>query len=160
MNKSKLINNILFKLNLGIDSDRIITDQETGSKILIKGKPLLLKEYGSVYYENEVEFDPINNQKLTSSLLSLYNKYLIEEGYESVSIYFYLPPNKDGKVSISAKTSNDRVIITKPYFNDSLRIIDLIFKISGEDIELEEFDSRKEANNDNKQKSKRSSKRS
>ena len=63
------------------------------------------------------------------------------------------------KTSLEAKVDNGKVLTTKPYYRDSLKYADMIMQLNGsENVDLSEYDQKKEQNNKDNKKSTRSRK--
>lgn len=148
--KQKKLNNFILKeAGLELDSNNHVVDQDTGKKIIVKGK--------SVKYNNgpivrlspgEIEFDPLNNPLLAHIVCTNYIDKLQYEG-ELETLTFGITNserNTEGRavhIGHGTKTASDT------YNLDSLKYIDLIAKLnntstnSKDTIKLKSYDQKK-----------------
>lgn len=141
MNEADLEYNLLLELGLSVDSSHYLMDQDYGTFVFFNGKHIKAKRNNIEPFVNkhEVYFDPIRNVKLMRNLFQYYiNKiYNLDNRYFSVFFPIY---NKNGPGALEIKNATE-CYRSGNYNNESLRYIDLIFKISGEEhVDLSNFD--------------------
>lgn len=125
----------LKEIGLDVDEDNHIVDEESGMPILMKGK-FLKYNYGPVKRttKEEINYDPLANPKLMNLLLGYYSSKLESEGSRGVDICSSTIGPEDKQI-LKIKTGND-TIESAAYYNESVRIMDVICQIneSGEDV--------------------------
>lgn len=140
MDKNELLFKLRSEIGLSIGQDFSILDQDYGTIVFLHGKTLkggFNNQEPRITY-NDIYFDPINNVKLMRTLFQYYvNKIReLENRYFSV---FYPVFGDNGLGSMVIKNETE-VYKSRYYHNEALRYIDLIFKISGNDYDLSNFD--------------------
>lgn len=141
MNEMELEYKLLSELGLGVDVNHYLIDQDYGTFVFFNGKHIKAKRNNVEPFVNrhEVYFDPIRNVKLMRNLFQYYISKIhsLENRYFSVFFPIY-NENAPGALEIKNTTECYR---SKCYNNESLRYIDLIFRISGDiDIDLTNLD--------------------
>ena len=96
--------------------------------------------------------------KACASLSEILSFITLSSVYISKPMY-YEKQEDDNKTSLEAKVDNGKVLTTKPYYRDSLKYADMIMQLNGsENVDLSEYDQKKEQNNKDNKKSTRSRK--
>lgn len=130
----------LREIGLDVNEDNHIVDEETGMPILMKGK-FLKYNHGPAkrVTRDEINYDPLNNSKLMNMLFGYYSDKLESEGSRGIDMCASaITPN--GKQVLKVKTGDDS-IQSNPYYNESVRLMDVICKLndSGEDVSKYDF---------------------
>lgn len=149
-NRDDLIYAIFQEMNIIILPDGCLYDNDTNSDISFQGKllkaPINLQDsrYAS---ESEVIFDPFENIKQVSTLFGYYLDKLSK--LEDINVIAYYPTevpvegyeyNKT-TITIKFESPNQPLLVTQPYFNKCLSLIEAIFIISGDAVDLSQLDS-------------------
>lgn len=132
---------LLLTIGLSVDANHNLIDQDYGTIVYLNGKNIKVKR-GPVepfIRKTDIYFDPLNNMKLMRSLF----QYFINKIHDLDNRYFsvFFPVYGDnGAIAIEIKSETES--FKSDYFhNESLRYMDLIFKISGYDhINLKQYD--------------------
>ena len=143
--KNELVKQIITELGVDIDeTNKTLIDQETQTPIVFNNKKLKLIENDSDKPgKGETAFDPIENRKLMASLLAFNNEKAVEEGTASpICVFYPLDTDKDGKGKIELKDRENKKFTSRPYYNDSLKIADIMFKMNGNDTDLTQYDEK------------------
>lgn len=129
---------------IGVDlNNKLLIDQDTQEPLIFNGKKLVLVDEESKLEKGETPFDPINNRKLMTSLLSYNNAKLVEEGSAApISIFYQLDPDKDGKSAIEVRDEENNKFTSRLYYNDSLKVADILFKMNNDDRDLTSYDEK------------------
>lgn len=143
-NPKELVNKLIVEIGLDIDTDNNIVDQDTQNSLVFNGKKLKYVPGDQKVNRNEIEFDPISNRKLMTNLLAYANNKQVEEGTAApISIFYQLNSNQEGKNKIELKDENNNVYVSNPYYNDNLKLMDILFQMNGEqNVDLSEYDER------------------
>lgn len=130
---------LMEEVGLSVNKRGEITDQDTFQTLKINNK--IAKEYN--IRKNEVEFNPLGNQRHSEELL----KYCATK--DDLDILSYGVNNeKDGKYSCTVATKGTK-FTTNSYNNPALGYVESIFRLYGERINLSDIDNVKEDRNDN-----------
>lgn len=133
---------LILAMGLSVDTNNNLIDQDYGTIVYLNGKNIKAKR-GPVepfIRKTDIYFDPVNNVKLMRSLFQYYINKITELDNRYFSVYFPVFGSENGLVAIEIK--NERESYRSDYFfNESLRYIDLILKISGYDyINVKDYD--------------------
>lgn len=130
----------LKEIGLDVDEDNHIIDEETGMPITAKGK-FLKFNCGAVSRttRDEINYDPLNNPKLMNFLFGYYSSKLEAEGSRGVDIC-YTTNGPEDKQILNIKTGDD-ALESEPYYNESVRIMDVICKLNDSDTDVSIYDS-------------------
>lgn len=135
----KEVNKIIMQeLGLEPSSNNCMIDQDTGMAIIFRGMNVTAP--GTYGGRNSIEFDPHNNKKLMNALFGHFlNKYEYESDV-SVSTYFDVDVGNNKSV-LQVRMDDDTCISSKPYLRSSLRCIDIISQLNGEEApDLSQYD--------------------
>ena len=148
MEYDALVNKLMQEIGLDVNDNNCIIDQDNGNLLQFNGKNL--KYNTDRFSKADVPFDPIQNVKLMSHLFSYFTGKLNDEDGRYINIYYPvdIPNSKKGVIELK---ENNNTIRSNPYYNDSLKYADLIFKLSGEEnVDLNEYDSEYQERNNGK----------
>jgi hypothetical protein len=141
---NELVYKLLQEIGIDIDGNNILVDQDTQMVIYFNGKKVKYRLDGSPIPigKNDIYFDPINNVKLMNTLFLYYiNKLQTLDGIYYNIFYPVALQDGSGKGYIEIKGPNT-IIRSGLYFNDCLKYIDLLFRLSGEQfVDLSMYDS-------------------
>ena len=130
----------LRELGLEIDQNNYIVDQDTGNLLMFKDKKI---KYNTdmVFRLNkdEISYDPLNNSRLMNHLFSYYASKLADEDSVYIGSYFNIPIKESDKSIMKVKTDTN-IIKSEPYFNESVRIMDVICKINDSGTDVSKYD--------------------
>lgn len=118
---------ILFAIGAEVDARGYIVDQDTMTPVNCKGKTI--KYNNIIHYGVDIKFDPLLNRRLMITLFELF----LEKDSELSDVYYrtyYDQSNDNGQTCLLVHTDNE-IISSDYFFNDNLKYIDMIFKISG-----------------------------
>lgn len=138
-----LMQKIMQEIGLDIDDNNHIIDQDTGVALQFKGKQLKYINNKKCRLErNEIPFDPVCDAKLMNNLFAYYiNKINAEDG-RYVNIYYSVQDKNSKKGSIILKEERDNITMqSNSYYNDSLKYMDLILQLNGNDNNLNAYDN-------------------
>lgn len=141
MNKLERI--VLDEIGLDIDNTDVI-DQDYGSPVVLNGRVLryFTEEDDNENYfltKSDTLFD-VKNPIVMKLLFGFYlDKILSFEGRYFKS--FDISINKNGSSQLNLRTDNE-VISSDSYYEESLKFIDMILKLSGSNMTLHDFDCR------------------
>lgn len=129
--------NVVLKLirNLGLDitEQNVVIDQDFNNIILYQGKKIKYTYTGKILSldNNDIYFDPIENDELMKFLFNyfLYKISILDNKYFSA---YYNVINDIQQMATELK-GDYTIIRSDYYYRESLRYIDLIFKIEGDD---------------------------
>ena len=138
---------LLNEMELSVESNGVAYDQTTATHLADNGNmikfstvPTDIKYAG----QGEVAYDPLTSIKINTSLLGYYiDKRIKEEGMPFVS-YFQeetVDENDIKKSALTIKYDSINSSTTHYYYNPNLKLIELIFVISGQRVDLSNFDS-------------------
>lgn len=132
---------LLLAIGLSVDVNHNLIDQDYGTIVYLNGKNIKAKR-GSIepfIRKTDVYFDPINNVKLMRTLFQYFINKINNLDNRYFSVFF--PVSKEnGLISIEIKSELE-CFKSDYFYNESLRYIDLIFKISGYDyINIKQYD--------------------
>lgn len=132
---------LLLTIGLSVDTNHNIIDQDYGTIVYLNGKNIKAKR-GSVepfIRKTDIYFDPLNNMKLMRSLFQYFINKINDLDNRYFSVFFPVYGD-NGLVSVEIKSETES-FKSDYFYNESLRYIDLIFKISGYDhINLKPYD--------------------
>jgi hypothetical protein len=119
------INNIIMQeLGLEVGVGNRIVDQDTGAAIRFRGKDIVAPGF---FNGRSVEFDPINNGKMVTSLFDRFLQIHSEESDIYVSTFY---PIDDSKC-IECRMSDQTNIRSGSYDRDGLRYTDIMIQLNG-----------------------------
>lgn len=132
---------LLLAIGLSVDTNHNLIDQDYGTIIYLNGKNIKSNR-GTIepfIRKTDVYFDPINNVKLMRTLFQYFINKINDLDNRYFSVFF--PVYKDnGLISIEIKSELES-FKSDYFYNESLRYIDLIFKISGYNfIDVKQYD--------------------
>lgn len=132
---------LLLAIGLSVDSNCNLIDQDYGTIVYLNGKNIKAKR-GAIepfIRRTDVYFDPVNNVKLMRTLFQYFINKINDLDNRYFSVFF--PVFKDnGSTAIEIKSETES-FRSDYYYNESLRYIDLIFKISGyEYVDMKKYD--------------------
>lgn len=141
--QKELTSRLMQEIGLDVDNKNHIIDQDTGNLIQYNGKNLKYTEESQSILRSEMEFNPIENPKLMSHLFSYYTNKIHEEDGRYVNIYYSVQDNPNTKKgAIELKEEKENISMkSASYNNDSLKYMDLILQLNGEDSNLAEYDN-------------------
>ena len=141
---------IFQEMNINILPDGCLFDTDTNSDISFQGQ--LLKVNTNIQdsryaTEGEVLLDPLNNIKQISTLFGYYLNKL--SNLENINVISYYPTEVEVEnseyrktyISIKFEDITKVLVSTKPYYNKCLSLIEAIFAINCDLIDLSNFDS-------------------
>lgn len=139
----ELNNLVLREIGLDLDHQYNIVDQDTGIQLQINGK--LIKYYfgTEVNPDSNVNGDKILDAVRDSYLMNFLVAYYIEKvkeenpdlyiySYHSINDKYYPRTALEFKGSLNTRT--------RFYYNDCLKFIEGLFRLTGSDIDLTEYD--------------------
>ncbi len=140
--------NKLFLQEIGLDvtKDGHIIDQDTFNTIQIKKTDTVLKGFGEIN-KGSIELDPAKNSKHAKILFDYYiNKLADNDEIEAFSSYnSYITDEEKAKGIIECKTSDNEVMKSGEYVNESLRYLDTIMQLNGDPTpDISKYDRTKE----------------
>lgn len=128
--------NKLFLQEVGLDvtEDGHIVDQDTFNTIQIKKTDTVFKGYGD-QHKGSIELDPAKNSKHAKILFDYYvNKLADNDEIEAFSSYnSYITDEEKAKGIIECKTPDNEIMKSGEYVNESLRYLDTIMRLNGDD---------------------------
>ncbi len=130
---NQLVNKMIMdEIGLEIGPEDLIIDQDFTQLLTVSGKNLKFMRNNKTRHEkNIIEFNPSENVKVMVHLFSYYlNKKNLEDG-TYFPIYFPVL-GSDGKTS-ALEIKGDIIIKSKYYKNESLKYLDIIMHINGEE---------------------------
>ena len=135
---------LMMEIGLSVDLEHTVTDQDFGTYLSLHGKYIKAKRNGIEPFVNRhssIYFDPVRNVKFMRYLFQYYMTKIqkLDNRYFSVFFPTYNQETGAGCIDIKNETESYR---SKYYYNEALRYIDIIFRISGEEIDLTKFDSK------------------
>lgn len=139
---NELTEKIMSNIGLDIDKDFKVKDQDFNNFIIINNKYLKCS-YGveePFIGKNDIYFDPLNNTRLMIFLFTYFlEKYSMLNNTYFMSFIVLSGKNKTTALDIRG----DINIVSDYYHSDTLKYIDIIFRISGYDnLEfLKQYDS-------------------
>lgn len=141
------MDNLTYKLmcEIGLDIENsYIIDQDFGALVHFNGRTLRYSEEKTDINlsRNDIFFDPLNNSRLMVMVFSYYLNKLHNTENRYFYIYYPIYNNKNGTGSVEVK-SDSEIYRSNEYISESLRYIDLIFKMSGTDIDLSMYDTKR-----------------
>lgn len=120
---------IMNEMGLDIGLESRIYDNDTMRPITVNGMKVMAPGvYGG---KKSVEFDPYNNRRQMAYLFGYYtNKYAEENGKEVIANYAV---DEGDKGRIECRMDDDTIISSGVYHRDTLRYIDLVMRMNGDD---------------------------
>lgn len=148
-NYINIARSILGEIGLGLNSQHLVYDQDTGTMITIEGKPITFTFIPNTnfFYDtsNCILFDPFNDFKTMNKLFSYYLDKEQKNGNMGFVETYYIDEDSNKQTRIVIKT-RDELYESEFYKNKCLKICDIILKIgypmeylSGE-FDLRKFD--------------------
>lgn len=140
--------NKLFLQEVGLDvtDDGHIVDQDTFNTIQIKKTDTVFKGYGE-QHKGSIELDPAKNSKHAKILFDYYvNKLADNDEIEAFSSYnSYITDEEKAKGVIECKSSDNEIMKSGEYVNESLRYLDTIMQLNGDPSpDISKYDRTKE----------------
>jgi hypothetical protein len=120
-----LNNYLLDILNLYSDRDGFIRDCEDGSFLQVRGKFIKLRNIS----KEDIPFRPLYNAKLMMLLNGMVTMKLEQDGRHIEYTIYSDGDKKKDKLYIGVKEKGYDCVYSQPYFNDSLRYVDIISQI-------------------------------
>ena len=150
-NVEELIYNFLNCMGLSVKLDGTVVDTELnvngGTIIKLSGKSLKANTNpNNIHYagEGEIMLEILSNYKTLNSLLGLFlDKRKMFDNIETLSFFPEDAEDKDGnKISkLTIRFADNSQISSDYYYNKCLTIIDIIFKLGEENVDIHNFDS-------------------
>ena len=150
-NVEELTYNFLNSMGLSVKPDGIVIDTEMnssgGTAIKISGKSLKAStDINNIRYagEGEVMLELLTNYKILNDLLGYFlDKIRIFDGIEALSFFPEDAEDKDGNRigRLTVRFANNTQVSSDYYYNKCLSIIDIIFKLGEENVDIHNFDS-------------------
>lgn len=150
-NVEELIYNFLNCMGLSVKPDGTVVDTELnvngGTIIKLSGKSLKANTNpNNIHYagEGEIMLEILSNYKTLNSLLGLFlDKRKMFDNIETLSFFPEDAEDKDGnKISkLTIRFADNTQISSDYYYNKCLTIIDIIFKLGEENVDIHNFDS-------------------
>lgn len=137
---------IMQEVGLDVDKYNHLVDQDTNTTLKFDGK--FITSPGSSTTRSGMEFNPMGNVKMASHIFGYYaDKLEQEDDGTKVNISYSVDTDeKTGKGYLEVRDEDNNSLRSKEYCNDSLRYADMIFRLSGEndDIDFSAYDAPKE----------------
>lgn len=129
-------------IGLQIRPDGLIVDQDTNMVVSIDGKLLLNVTHRGMYVNKNVYvgFDPVNNPYLMKYLLQMY-LYKIDQNSNTYFPSFGNRKDSNNLNIVVTKDNNGIQYESRPFKKLGVAYMDVIFKISGRDIDLYPLDN-------------------
>lgn len=141
MNKFDKEVNALFMSELGfeIGKNQRIFDQDTGLPLEVGGVKFVAPDcYGG---KQSAEFDPYNSRKQMSQFFGYFMDKQADETGKEIMSYYAIDDRKGNKGRIQCKFDDNTVITSGSYMRDSLKYIDIVMQINGDECpDLEKYD--------------------
>ena len=139
----ELNNLVLREVGLDLDHQYNVVDQDTGIQLQINGK--LIKYYfgADVNPDSNVNGDKILDAVRDSYLMNFLVGYYIEKIKEEIPdlyIYSYHSINDRYSPRTALEVKGNLNFRTRYYFNDCLKYIEALYRLTGGDIDLTEYD--------------------
>jgi len=116
---------VMQEVGLEVDTNGNVVDQDTGVQFYFKNKPVKAENVD----RDSILFDPLNNQNMMSKIFSYHTEKLHQEEGRYVGIY-YSSGDRGEKSHIELK-EGEGVIKSGSYYNDSIKLADLIMGLNG-----------------------------
>ena len=149
-NVEELTYNFLNSMGLSVKPDGTVIDTEMnssgGTAIKISGKSLKAStDINNIRYagEGEVMLELLTNYKILNDLLGYFlDKIRIFDGIEALSFFPEDGEDKDGNRigRLTVRFANNTQVSSDYYYNKCLSIIDIIFKLGEENVDIHNFD--------------------
>lgn len=137
---------VIREIGLELDSQYNIIDQDTGSQLQINGKLIKyyfgteLKQGDPGYYNNNDKiFDCVHDPYLMNFLVSYYIEKIKQEEPD-LYIYSYHPVLDKITNRSALEFKGNFNAITRFYSNECLKFIEGLFLLSGDSLDLSEYD--------------------
>lgn len=128
---------LMEEIGLAVDNKGNIIDQDTMQPIKFRNKNLK-NDMSKGFRHYDVVFNPENNLRQMESLL----RYAANK--DEIEILTYgVSPNKDGTYTCVV-TTNTECLESKKYNNPSLGYVENVLKLYGTDMDLKEYDRKKD----------------
>lgn len=140
-NDFKLSIKVMKEMGLEEGDRRRVVDQDTGEICCLGAKEIVTP--GSQSGKNAVEFDPITNSRMMNKLFGEFVDNLFEEGsIESSCVSYGIIQEKGTNKNIAKAVFDDGTVIkSSPYKNEGLALVDLVFQLNDEEVDLEDYDN-------------------
>ena len=136
----KFAMDVMTDVGLEIDKDDYIVDQDTGDKLMFKGRNVKFNSVNEpTLTKTDILFDPLNNQSMMSDLFLYFTNKIDEQEGRYVNVVYSEPHDRADKGTISCKENNIR-ISSDSYYKDSLKYASLINKLNGGNKDYTDFD--------------------
>ncbi len=134
---------VLREIGLDLDHQYNIVDQDTGVQLQINGK--LIKYYfgSEISPDSNINGDKIFDAVRDSYLMNFLVAYYIEkvkEEYPELYIYSYHSINDKHSPRTALEFKGNLNVRTRFYYNDCLKYIEGLYRLTGCDIDLTEYD--------------------
>lgn len=145
-----LLYDLFMEIGLGINSDKVLYDQENGAPILFKEKYIKASIDGTPVFagRNDILFEPDKNYSLMVCIFAYYlDKCKESEDGDILQGYIahYIEDNLEkDKQRVVVKSVGRGLIESAFYYNIYLSYIDCIFRIAGYYPDLSNFDIKPE----------------
>lgn len=135
----RYLNELLMKeIGLDVGQRMRLIDQDTGVPLTYKGKDIVSPN--ALPNNNVIVFDCYNSTALMQKMFGYYTKKYEDDNGISLD-RTYMSDTSDGKCTISITDSENNTITSSPYQRDTLRYMDLIMRLNGDDNpNLEKYD--------------------
>lgn len=132
---------LMIEMGFSVDQDHRLLDQDFGTFVFFNGRYIKAKLNGVEPFINKhtVYFDPVGNVKFMRQLFQYYMAKIQRVDNRYFSVFYPIFNQKNGSGCIEVKNENE-CYKSEYYYNESLRYIDIIFRISGEILDLSKFD--------------------
>lgn len=131
-NEKDILRSMIFEINnfimdmIEIHPNRdgyLVTDVDRAI-VQIKGKPLRIHSIT----KSDLPFRPVYNSKIMLIVFGLFTNRLAEEG-RKINSYEYGPGGKKDKILMYCYEEGYEPVVSKPYYNDSLRFFDVMCQL-------------------------------
>lgn len=145
----QLTYDLLNAMGMAVRPNGIVIDTEAGNSIVqFSGKCIkaTINPYDIKYATiDEIAFEPLTNSKLLVSFLGrVLDKYADEMNHTIEAISYFqdeiVDENKNKKVRMCVKWTNNTITSSNYYYNKCLALIELIFIIGEINVNLNNFD--------------------
>ncbi len=134
---------LMMEIGLSVDNEHRLIDQDFGTFVFLNGKYIKAKLNGVEPFINRhtIYFDPVGNVKFMRHLFQYYMTKINKLDNKYFSVFYPIFNQENGTGCLEVKNENE-YYKSEYYYNESLRYIDIIFRISGEVVDLRMFDSK------------------
>lgn len=134
--------NLLKTIGLYLDVEGTVLDQETRTPLMFHGcrmKSTVRADTPCFAGQGEIIFDILSNVRLVTTLLGFTINREAEEGFSVLSHYIDKESGTK-RTALCIKTSDYNLYSTLYYNNKCLKFIDAMFMVTGENVDLSNFD--------------------